>query len=129
MIGIGKIILGVIIVLSLIIVLMLLASVPFFIEVMKKQERQSENERRKQEYIEDARRKKAEREERIRKNFERAEARKKATCKEHECEYERTICCRDCESAESCDEVCDGMDAKGLQQPCDWRVENNGECD
>lgn len=48
---------------------------------------------------------------------------KKAICMEHLCEYERKICCRDCELSETCDEVCDGLDAEGLQQPCDWRVE------
>lgn len=48
---------------------------------------------------------------------------KKAICKDHACEYERRICCRDCELAVTCDEVCDGMDAEGLQKPCDWRVE------
>lgn len=48
---------------------------------------------------------------------------KKAICMELLCEYERIICCRDCELSETCDEVCDGLDAEGLQQPCDWRVE------
>lgn len=48
---------------------------------------------------------------------------KKSICMDGECPYERTVCCRDCELAEHCDEVCDGMDAEGLSQPCDWRVE------
>ena len=48
---------------------------------------------------------------------------KKATCKDHVCEYGSRVCCRDCEVVDTCDEVCDGMDAKGLQEPCDWRAE------
>ena len=50
---------------------------------------------------------------------------KKSICKDHECEYEKEICCRDCECANNCVEVCDGMDAAGLAEPCDWRVEND----
>ena len=50
---------------------------------------------------------------------------KKSICKDHKCEYEEIICCRDCERISECDEVCDGMDAAGLAQPCDWRVESD----
>lgn len=47
----------------------------------------------------------------------------KVKCMDGKCEFEHEECCRDCEKAETCKEVCDGMDAKGLQKPCDWRAE------
>ena len=48
-----------------------------------------------------------------------------AICKDHICEFNKKVCCRDCEDADTCAEVCDGMDAKGLEEPCDWRAEIN----
>lgn len=47
----------------------------------------------------------------------------KVICKDHICEYGMECCCKVCEKLNECDEVCDGMDAAGLEEPCPWRSE------
>lgn len=48
---------------------------------------------------------------------------KQALCKESLCEFEREICCMDCEKKQTCPEVCDVVDEKGCDADCEWRIE------
>lgn len=47
----------------------------------------------------------------------------KALRKDSICEFDLEICCRDCEQRRDCPEVCDGVDEKGCEKACEWRIE------
>lgn len=53
----------------------------------------------------------------------RAEKRKHAAICAVPCEYECSICCRDCDERKNCDEACDGFNENGMFAPCPWREE------
>lgn len=47
----------------------------------------------------------------------------KTICKENTCEFDKEICCMDCEAAGTCPEVCDGFNEEGMHAPCPWKEE------
>lgn len=43
-------------------------------------------------------------------------------CMDGKCYRDRDMCCLSCEDSDTCEEVCDGLDAAGLEAPCYWKI-------